>query len=474
MKQLMLSVLVITMALWLTACGGSRGSLHSPALDLTDAIAAYEFSKSAYQHPNYEPVFTLSPIGFWGNTVTLGGDVEPREWLRPVASGNGITYSMGASRDGVGVDRLTNYKFDLHTRNGTTTLASDGFYPFRVRPTVLFDAELQQRRGGGQDAMPLISYAIDILNDALPSEFQLMPDYTNVSGMSRYDEGVILVRVAPESQIAVECPSGVVACAGNDRVSLATGNVGYTRRAQILLPDTFDLSKPQTALTVVLHEFLHALGIQGHVDSFEFPDSLMGKSGDFFPNPGYILHRIDREALQIMYMSQRTTNYNDWAEWSDTTLHLVGRSDDEIVNFGVALFNGLPQPWARGPLPAMTLFDNPPYLHGAATWTGVLLGFSGVSPVAGDAALTVDLNRLDGEHALQFRDLYFVNRFEESGPERWFPERNLDYAVELTENFFTHLSDDGVVTGTFTSERHEGMVGTLQRTDLVGAFGGSR
>ena len=31
---------------------------------------------------------------------------------------------------------------------------------------------------------------------------------------------------------------------------------------------------------VIVHELLHALGIVGHVDSIEFPDSIMGTSGE--------------------------------------------------------------------------------------------------------------------------------------------------------------------------------------------------
>ena len=73
--------------------------------------------------------------------------------------------------------------------------------------------------------------------------------------------------------------------------------------------------------TVIIHELLHALGIKGHVDSIEFLDSIMGTSGDFFPNPGFTIHRIDREVLQIMYMQKLTDRYNDYGEWSDNPAH---------------------------------------------------------------------------------------------------------------------------------------------------------
>ena len=174
-----------------------------------------------------------------------------------------------------------------------------------------------------------------------------------------------------------------------------------------------------------------------------------------------------------MYMSQRTETYNDWNEWSDTSLHLVGRSEDDTVHFGVVLFNGLPQPWTRGKFPDSDLADNR-RLTGRVSWEGSLLGFSGVSPIAGDVELDVMLSRLDAPQDLKFRDIYFLNRFESDGPDRWFPTRNLDYKVDITGNGFLHWSDKGLIRGTFLGTEHEGMTGTIKRTDLVGAFGGTR
>ena len=203
----------------------------------------------------------------------------------------------------------------------------------------------------------------------------------------------------------------------------------------------------------------------------------MGGAGDFFPNPGFTISRIDREVLQIMYMQQRTDRYNDLTEWSDTTHHMVGRSDDDNVHFGVALFNGLPQPWARGEFPD-TLMTNNRRLTGRVSWEGLLLGFSGVSPIAGDVELDVNLVELaravPPAQDLKFRDIYFVNRFESEGSDRWFPNRNLDYKVDIVGNEFGHSSSEGQIRGAFLGSEHEGMAGTIKRTDLVGAFGGTR
>ena len=181
-----------------------------------------------------------------------------------------------------------------------------------------------------------------------------------------------------------------------------------------------------------------------------------------------------------MYMSQRTDLYNDWGEWSDTSFHLVGRTDDENLNFGVALFNGLPQPWVRGTLPDTDLADNV-HLDGTATWTGNLLGFSGSSPIIGYAELQVLLSTLavpDNEQDLRFWDIYFLNRYESDSPDRWFHTRDIDYKVNVSGNGFYNVRGEGYehgyITGAFLGPEHEHMGGTVKRTDMVGAFGGSR
>ena len=199
----------------------------------------------------------------------------------------------------------------------------------------------------------------------------------------------------------------------------------------------------------------------------------MGAAGELFPNPGFVIRNIDREVLQIMYMSQRPQVYNTWDEWSDTTLHVTARAEDGSVQFGTALFNGLPQPWAKGRYPDSYLADNRG-LSGTVSWYGAFLGFSGVSPIGGAVILDVELARLDTPQDLKFRDLSFLNKSSSNDPDRWFPTRNLDYKVDITGNAFVHSSIQGHIAGNFMGERHEAMAGTIKRTDLVGAFGGTQ
>lgn len=444
-------VLFVVFVIILLGCGGNS---------MRNELTNHDYYRPAYQNPNSHS-YRRSFVHRWENTMHIGGDVEPKEKLRNIETHDDFTISMGASRDGVGKNRLENYKRDL----------SSEFYPFRVKPKVWVNSRYNELLSSDDPAeiklIDAVHDSISILNDALPPEFQI--EFADENDDPNAPEGILLIKFMSPEDIERKC-SGGSACSG-----AGISYVGkYTRWASISIPDNLDvLLKTQTTRTVIIHELLHALGIRRHVDSIEFPDSIIGKHGDFYPNPGFTLHRIDREALQIMYMSQRTDDYNDWGEWTDTTLHLVGRSENEHVHFGVALFNGLPQPWTRGTAPDRPLKMNTS-LSGTVTWKGPFLAFSGVSPLKGDTELTVQMGNLDAEQDLRFKDIYFLNRYEEHGAKRWFPTRNIDYKVTLHSQGFYHSSEDGHVTGLFLGPEHEGMAGTLKRTNLVGAFGGTR
>ena len=457
----------------LSACasvgGGGipRGSV--PQLDYSNT-AAPRHSYAPYETDSHLHTLRLSDDV---TEVYIGGDLEPRETLRHVATTlNGIRYFIGASRDGVGVERLKNYQQDLVTQDGADPdgLAGDEFAPFSIQPYLYLDPDLLASENA--EILQALGDSIRILNDALPPEFQVVVAGTRVTGIAGLGE--IVVSLESPASIISNCSATAVACARG------TASAGYTRSSVLHLPDDFDTSDYRFAREVIVHELLHAMGIHGHVDSVEFPDSIMGSAGGYIPSLGNIISKIDQEVLQIMYMSQRTDLYNDWGEWSDTSFHLVGRTDDGILNFGVALFNGLPQPWVRGTLPNMDLVDNV-RLDGTATWRGNLLGFSGSSPIAGNAELQVSLSALavpENEQDLRFRDIYFLNRFESDSPDRWFHARDLDYKVNVYGNGFYNVLGEGYeqgrITGAFLGPEHEHMGGTVKRTDMVGAFGGSR
>ena len=82
------------------------------------------------------------------------------------------------------------------------------------------------------------------------------------------------------------------------------------------------------------------------------------------------------------------------------------------------------------------------------------------------------------EQDLRFRDIYFLNRIESDSPDRWFSARNIDYKVTVSGRRFWNLRgegyEQGLLTGVFLGPQHEHMGGTVKRTDMVAAFGGSR
>ena len=469
-----LAIAAASMVLAVTACTGGEG--NGPV----GSSSQLDYSNAAEGHHSYTPYTSGSHIYHWAwgdvRETYIGGDVEPKENLRHMLTQDGIEYYIGASRDGAGVDRLENYEHDLITEDGTIRVppSTSGFKPFRIQPTVIFDPELTAPENTGIARALLDS--IFILNDFLPPEFQL-----TIGGLRNVNvaySGEILINLESPANIALKCGPGAVACATYPSYGI------YTNQAAVYIPDDFDVSEHTLPRKVIIHELLHALGIRGHVDSIEFPDSIMGASGEYIPNVGHIISKIDREILQIMYMSQRTDLYNDWGEWSDVSHHLAGRSEDDALHFGVALFNGLPQPWVRGATPSDNLIDNKT-LYGTATWTGKLLGYSGPSPIAGDAELEVRLSTLrdpNNEQNLRFTDIFFVNRFENSdlsnASDRWFDTRNISYKINVFGNTFRNVwkegYEDGHVAGAFLGSEHEHMGGTVKRTDMVGAFGGSR
>ena len=452
----------------LAGCGGGAAKLtgsldYSNHAEVRHSYTPYKSSSHAYIVDRPENDETVTE-------VYIGGDHMPRERLRHVATENNIRYFIGSSRDGVGVERLNAYRKDLETENDSVRFSTSGLRPFARPPKIYLSPNFLEDENLG--ILAAFADSIQILNDALPPEYQLVVEGTKETSIAY--SGEIMVHLGSAENVAANCGAGAAACA---RYEYFPNN---TDKALVVLPDDMDLSEYMLPRKVIIHELLHALGIHGHVDSVEFPDSIMGTHGEHIPNIGFVISKIDREVLQAIYMSQRTDLYNDWGEWSDTAHHLAGQSEGYDLNFGVALFNGLPMPWAKGTFPDTDLADNAD-LTGTATWTGSLLAFSGPSPLAGDAELEVHLDTLsdaDSEQDLRFRDIYFLNRFESESEDRWFHTRDIDYKVNVAGNGFSNVRDDGyeqgVLVGTFMGPEHEHMGGTVKRTDMVGAFGGSR
>ena len=94
--------------------------------------------------------------------------------------------------------------------------------------------------------------------------------------------------------------------------------------------------------------------------------------------PMSLVYPLDREALQVLYTNlELGDDPADFGTWQSTSVHIAGNG--QHANFGVALRNGIAEPWAHGYLPETDLADNRA-LAGTVTWSGALLG---LTPAAG-------------------------------------------------------------------------------------------
>lgn len=107
-------------------------------------------------------------------------------------------------------------------------------------------------------------------------------------------------------------------------------------------------------------------------------------------------------------------------------------------------------------------------------WSGPLLGFTPANrSVGGWTFLELDTETLDGE--LKFFRLKSWTERPGVGTGTLLGDGNLEYAIAVRGNTFVQTGgDDGVVTGVFLGEDHQGMGGVLKRDDLSAAFAGGR
>ena len=190
--------------------------------------------------------------------------------------------------------------------------------------------------------------------------------------------------------------------------------------------------------------------------------------------PMSILYPAERDTLHILYARlDGGDGPSSFGPWESTSLHIAGSTPS--ASFGVLLRNDFAQPWAVGHLPTRDLSDNAT-LGREARWHGTLVGLTpSAQAVVGDTTITVNLTTQSGN--VEFSDL-----------EAWSPRTapsaagtgttwgsgDLSYTIAVSGNTFRESGgDDGLLTGIFTGQGHEGAVGTLERSDLTAAFGAS-
>ena len=240
-------------AMTLAGCGGGFSTLDiQPISEMQHS--AHDYGGAGYQSPNYHPYLTGSHATFSGeNTLHIGGDYEPRERLQRLfkseVEGHTISVFFGHSRDGVGVNRLSNYERDLVTQDGRTLYSQDGFFPFRTSPVILVDDDFDFMTPHG---LALFG-AVKILNDILPPEFQILVAARPVGNFN--PQGTISVEVMSPASIQAACSPLAAACASTSHSVL-----GFTNYAVLRIPDDFEAQELPQAKSIITHELLHALG----------------------------------------------------------------------------------------------------------------------------------------------------------------------------------------------------------------------
>lgn len=239
------------------------------------------------------------------------------------------------------------------------------------------------------------------------------------------------------------------------------------------------------AVILLAHELLHSLGLSAHPpDSF---DTILEETADIYDlyqgksQPLSLLYPIDREVLRAYYQSINcpchdgvSSGPQSLGPWASTSTHVHGNGPH--AGFGVALRNGYAEPWAYGYLPGRDLADNRG-LSGDVAWTGSLLGLTpGAEAVAGDAAITVDLDTLAGRADFTALESWAAGAAPgDAGTGTTWRDGDLGYSIAVRGNTFRETGGDaGRLSGIFVGASHEGAAGTLERADLTAAFGADR
>ena len=451
-----------TALLTLAACGGGSDTTPDDGQRpvVSDPIPALELPLARPASAGQAPVIQF------GDALRVGAMPPPRRSdLASVATHGGATVRYGRIRDGVGGDDLTDYL------SRDARLDVDGIQRFAAAPVVRYVA------GTTAERVDEIVRAVQLINANLPRDFQLTVVSTPVSAADdaagvdseNLAGGQILIEFDRREDWEIPNVGG----AYTSGQATTWHNVGRIGTARVYVDDT-RTSDAANRMDVLVHEIIHALG-RHHANQSRFPDTLM--HGEARGTEGYVMHRLDREALLAVYGvldpdDSPADIAADLGPWDDDSLHVRGDLGD--LAFGAAFRNGLVRPWALGPRPGIDLADNP-QLMGSASWSGRLLGLtpSGRS-VAGAAGLAVDLDHLNGD--LDFTSLEsWAGTPGQTGSGAMWGDGDLNYDVAVRGNVFNRTDgDEGLVTGAFFGASHDGMGGTLVRDDLSAGFAGTR
>ena len=427
--------------------------------------------------------------GGGGSATASGGGQGPVVTMPPPEPFDTIKTLWRRSHDGEPASRVVEY-LGVHASGGPWQSGPDyswshdpGLVRFASPPTVRLAA------GASERERAITAYAVALINRALPHDHHLTIGADAPVGVAgQWQQRLTNI---PDGQLFVEFVDsppqggrpGSEALAHQDVVTEWDAQQGRwekkrLRASSVEMDSDFFRGRPDhQAVSVLVHEMLHSLGLQGHVDAPAFDDSNMYNAWVRLDGS---LPAIDAAGFQALYLrlgeetEPEDLSASSLGVWSRETIDLTGELGD--VAFGVRHSNGVSMPWTLGTEPSSALDDND-RLSGSATWNGGLLGFTpALEAVGGNAELSIDLGTMDGR--ADFTELQSWAAGATPGMlgtgSQW-NAGSLGYTIAVGGNYLRSTGgDDGTVNGQFYGAGHEGVAGSLERDDLTAAFGARR
>ena len=466
------AALAATVALILVSCGGGGGSQPVTQVEPPPRTQPDPEPPLLGEKPNL-PLQRIrdavqAPIVEVGGTTHIGLDIAPgddAEW-RHDGTVRGIDMHR-ARGPFIDVQELKRYVLHDHQQG-------ESFSPYVQRFTET-PPTIHLRPGTNEELTSVAVRAVQIINAALPSNWQLsFSERTatiDANGVPAI--GQILIEFGARETWTDHDPIPASSDTGGSSERWITN--GYRIDMGRVWAD-HTRARDDQILSVVIHEILHVLGRE-HPMTGLFPDTIMNPYVNGVE--GHELHPLDREALNAIYYSPAglyTVNEfiaTDLGYWAHDSLQVLGRFSvpGGTASFGTASSVAGHRAWAFGPTPATTLANNRA-ISGTARWGGMMAGITtdplDPQTIGAAADLSVDLADLDGR--LDFTQM----RYLRDTSIVW-GDGDLGYSIEVRGNTFVQTGGDaGIVTGAFFGTSHEGMGGSLERSDLTAAFGAVR
>lgn len=417
-------------------------------------------------------------------------DQPPPPRQSPPDQPQSVTVSLQTVTDGETASRIATY-LHSHASGGPWEGAGGpyshppGMVRFASPPTVHIAAGATRRERA------ITRYVVALVNRALPygQHLRIGPDVP----AGRAHQWQQRLPYIPDGQIFVEWHRKSAegraspAVAHQDAPEVYDDRQGRWEKKRLrasaveMDSDYFDTRPEYEAVSVMVHELVHALGLQGHVPCGSYSDSNMCNA--WFRLDGS-LPAIDAAGLQVLYtrLGQDTEpedlSITSLGPWSRQAVTLSGRLDaGGALTFGVRHANGITEPWTRGAEPNVAALRDNRALSGSASWRGELVGFTpALRSVRGKAEIGVNLTTMNGTAAFTDLQSWAAGQLPGNiGSGTQWGDGDLHYSIAVGGNYLHSTGGDaGTVNGRFLGSHHEGVAGSVERADLTAAFGAQR